>query len=364
MHVGVLSHFGPGYSGGRIHAWFLVEALACLGHRVTVYADNRPAFLDEFAAFPGHEAIRIVCAPAFRFALPPDLDVLVCVPDLVGHWSMYAKAIEYVRKHTARFVLLSFETPNWKHAEVPTEFPVSEDYGSVEASRLADVILANSRLSRDMAQAYFTDSPAWFTYLYPPIHTATADAVPEPPQREKRILLISRFAPRYKNAHRFVELLSAACRGYEFVFIENGQMHGNTAETYRAACARVGARFRTARAVTEREKFALLKSGVLTVYPSTFEGYGLPPVESLYCGVPCLAFDLPVLREVHGDDLIYAPKGDFAAMRALLGHTLETLPEVAVDRTALRCHPFMASFTEGLGAIMERLAAMGKRRPA
>jgi len=36
MHVGVLSHFGPGYSGGRIHAWFLVEALACLGHRVTV----------------------------------------------------------------------------------------------------------------------------------------------------------------------------------------------------------------------------------------------------------------------------------------------------------------------------------------
>lgn len=364
MNVAVIAHFGPGYSGGRIHAWFLVEALAALGHAVTVYCDNRPAFLEAFAGFPGHDGIRFVHDPFFVFDMADAHEVLVCVPDLVGHWLMYAKAIEYVRGHACRFVLLSYETPNWKHAEVPTEYTVSEDYGSCEASRLADVILANSRLSRDMARAYFTDSKARFTYLYPPIHTAVADATPDPKQREKRILLISRFAPRYKNAHRFVELLSEACRGYEFVLVENGMMNASTLDAYKAACARHGARFRIARAVTEQEKFALLKSCALTVYPSTFEGYGLPPVESLYCGVPCLAFDLPVLREVHGDDLIFAPKGDFAAMRRLLAETLEALPRIAVDRKALHCHPFMDTFTQGLGAILDRLAAAGSARCA
>lgn len=40
----------------------------------------------------------------------------------------------------------------------------------------------------------------------------------------------------------------------------------------------------------------------LLVYPSMYEGFGLPPLEAFACGVPVVASDLAVVREVVGDD--------------------------------------------------------------
>ncbi len=52
------------------------------------------------------------------------------------------------------------------------------------------------------------------------------------------------------------------------------------------------------------------------VLPSLYEGFGLPVLEALACGVPVLASDLPVLREVGGDVVAHAPVGDVDAFAA------------------------------------------------
>ena len=46
------------------------------------------------------------------------------------------------------------------------------------------------------------------------------------------------------------------------------------------------------------------------VLPSEAEGFGLPIIEALACGVSVIASDLPVLREVGGDAVSYCAVGD------------------------------------------------------
>lgn len=41
------------------------------------------------------------------------------------------------------------------------------------------------------------------------------------------------------------------------------------------------------------------------VYPSVYEGFGLPPLEALACGCPVAVSDIPALREVCGKAAVY-----------------------------------------------------------
>lgn len=62
----------------------------------------------------------------------------------------------------------------------------------------------------------------------------------------------------------------------------------------------------------------------LFVYPSLYEGFGLPPLEAMACGTPVITSDVSSLPEVVGDAALTVPPTDetalAAAMHRVLGH--------------------------------------------
>ena len=52
------------------------------------------------------------------------------------------------------------------------------------------------------------------------------------------------------------------------------------------------------------------------VYPSLYEGFGLPPLEAMACGVPVVTSDIPVLRETCGDAAMYIRPEDTDSIAA------------------------------------------------
>jgi glycosyltransferase involved in cell wall biosynthesis len=100
--------------------------------------------------------------------------------------------------------------------------------------------------------------------------------------------------------------------------------------------------------VEDDELAALMSGASACVYPSVYEGFGLPLVESLACEAPTIASDLPVLREATGGAAHFVAPGDVPAWEAAIR---------AAMAGKLRCGPAPKwSWDDAAGQLLEALA--------
>ena len=70
--------------------------------------------------------------------------------------------------------------------------------------------------------------------------------------------------------------------------------------------------------ISDDELVRLYNQAVCFIFPSLYEGFGLPPIEALSCGCPVLVSDIPVLHEVCGDAATYFdPYNPYAIRKAI-----------------------------------------------
>ena len=62
--------------------------------------------------------------------------------------------------------------------------------------------------------------------------------------------------------------------------------------------------------ISDAELWSHYRSCDLVIFPSSFEGFGMPPMQALYFSKPCLVSDIPIFRSVYGDFLEYFPHAD------------------------------------------------------
>ena len=328
MHIAVCAMNQPSkYSGGRYYSWLMAEALAQAGHDVRYVTNNLPVFYDDFVSFPHHQDVRVHVSRNFRRNLPEgQWDVVFLVPG--GRYlDFYLKVQHFASTRQARLVLLNFETPNWYNALSPTpRDPAFWDHWK-RSSKQAALILSISAEGDRFARGFYDNlsDQVRFDYCYPPVNSIVADSVVGV-QKEKRIILLTRFVfAEHKGGADTVELICEAMRGYTLVLVVGaGRVPSSLMDRFLRQAAEHGIKIEVKYKLTDLEKFREIKRSSLMLFPSFFEGFGLPPVEAQYCNVPCTTFDLPVLREVSGDGLVYVEPGHWQQFRSAIGDVLNS----------------------------------------
>lgn len=254
-------------------------------------------------------------------------DIVFIIPNNDPQSHLYRNAVAYSNYHNAKLSLLCFETENWFNELSPVKRNSSCWQPWLDVQKKLDLVLSSSKEGTKYARDFFnkTEEITIFADCYPSINSKLADYV-QINSNENRVIVFSRF---YKDEHKgskelhriFCEELS----GFTITFVSGvGEVPEDVREKLENEAANLQINLQFVQRVSEEKKFKFLKSARLVLFPSYFEGFGLPPLEALYCGTPCVAFDLPVLREIYGDLLHYSPAGDWDNFHQQIKEALQT----------------------------------------
>jgi glycosyltransferase involved in cell wall biosynthesis len=204
--------------------------------------------------------------------------------------------------------------------------------------RRASLVLADSEFTRQELITLLNLSREQVAVVYGgvgpdfhPVQDEGQDDLPEPPY----ILFVGRIEPR-KNIGtllRAYRLLLEQQKDSPPLVIAGGKGWLYEPIFRLADELRLGSRVRFMGHVPDNRLPALLSRAEVFVYPSHYEGFGLPPLEAMACGTPVVASNASSLPEVLGDAALLVAPGDTGALAEAIS-TIQRDSSLAADLRA------------------------------
>jgi len=196
----------------------------------------------------------------------------------------------------------------------------------------ANAIVSVSHQTRGDLQMFYGVEPSRIVVIPPAADPRFAAPVPEGARRsvlhehrlpERFLLSVGTLEPR-KNQRTAIAALAELDPELTPPLVLVGGDRGTGAELTRLA-ERVGLadRVHIRTGVPDSELPALMQSATLFLYPSLFEGFGLPIVEALAAGVPVITSEGGCFPEAGGPDTIYVPATDPIALGSQIRRVLD-----------------------------------------
>jgi glycosyltransferase involved in cell wall biosynthesis len=218
------------------------------------------------------------------------------------------------------------------------------------AARRADRVITVSEQTRRDLLRFFPVAPEKVETVYNGVEPVffTSMSAEERDARLQRLglepgyLLFVANPKPHKNLERVLRALARAAAGVSGLLVCAGDP-GPPSRPFRRLAAElgVGERVRFLGRVTPDELRALYQGARLLLFPSLYEGFGLPLVEAMASGTPVLTSNDGALAEIAGDAAELVDPRDVAAIAAGLIRGLD--PQRAAELSA-RGHERARSF--------------------
>jgi glycosyltransferase involved in cell wall biosynthesis len=220
-------------------------------------------------------------------------------------------------------------------------------YGRHVVSRLArgaDTVMTVSQTTADDVARYFKIPNARVIWngidheQYQPLPSARVASTLASSFKQVRpyFLYLARLEHPGKNHVRLIEAFERFVEGHpgrsEDLIFGGADWHGSEVIHQRIAASPCRDRIRSLGFVSKADLAVLYGGATAMVYPSLFEGFGLPPVEAMACGCPVISSPRGSLREVVGDAAHLIDPEDVADM----AEGLAAAPVTPADRERWR----------------------------
>lgn len=219
------------------------------------------------------------------------------------------KAVKYGKRYNILVANFIYECPPWVENMVGTDRFQREYVGYIrnlwnhtkEAYTASDILFPNSELSRTYNSTWL-EGKKIAEPIYPGIDVEQMpilESAETGPSGRFRILYVGRLVDT-KNVDLLIRVFKR--------FNSNAELHicGDGPDRDRLVTLAGGSdRIVFHGFVSDEKLWTFYNSCVFVVFPSSFEGFGMPPMQALYFGKPCIVSDIPIFRSIYGDYLEY-----------------------------------------------------------
>jgi glycosyltransferase involved in cell wall biosynthesis len=191
-------------------------------------------------------------------------------------------------------------------------------------ARRAAVVLTISEFSKREITSWLGVMPEKVDVVYPGIAPIAGGSVTEGPRLPHTVLYVGSLFTRRHIAELVVGFSALAQRRTDVQL----EIVGDNRTTPRVDLERMvtaagsGDRIRLRSFVPDAELRTLYRSARAFVFLSSYEGFGLTPLEALAAGVPIVVLDTPVAREVYADAALYVERPEPPLIAAALERIL------------------------------------------
>lgn len=331
MHIAIDAHsVGAGLGGNETYATNLIEALAEIDsrNRYTLYVTKNDAierFADRWPNFevrqtlPHTPLVRIPVTLSVELRRRPVdiLHVQYTSPPLTP-----CPVINTIHDLSFEHLPETFKRRSWRQMRLTIRRSAQTAAHIITDSNFSrDDILRTYKLSPDRVTA----TPLAASTKFKPVEDFTE--IGRVRQRYgivgDYILTVGSIQPR-KNLPRLIRAFAALCREGNIrplptlvIVGKRGWLYEETLDT--AENSEVKERILFTDYVPESDLPALYTGATCFVYPSYFEGFGIPPLEAMRCGTPTITGDRTCFPEIIGDGgLMVDPFDETAILEGIL----------------------------------------------